>query len=78
MKIVYEIVNEMNDDQGNPTCWATKINNQFWWITEQYNGYVVEMQKHRGGNISALMLCKTLKSAKAWLTKNWKYYQDED
>lgn len=42
MKNEWRVVHEMDDENGNPTCWAMQINNRFGkfvWITLNHKNY---------------------------------------
>lgn len=44
--MIWNIVEDCNDDNGKPTCWACKINSliygKYLWITKNSNGYDIE------------------------------------
>lgn len=72
-KIKWEVIEEMNDDDGSPTCWSAEINHWYYgkycWITyygEKY-GYVVEVEG-LNGCYTELVRCKSFTSAKRWVT----------
>ena len=68
----WEIVEESNDDNGNPTVWANTIENdrygKYCWITFDWNNYVVEVSSL--SQFIVLARCKSLSSAKRWVTMN--------
>ena len=77
MKDKWNVLEECNDDDGNPTCWAIKINNKkygkFIWITETVSKndtveYAIEADIN--GEFRTLITCKSLTSAKRWVTMN--------
>ena len=67
----WNIIHECDDDNGNPTCWSIEISNkdygQFAWINEMSDGvFNIEAEIH--GETSILTKCKTLVSAKRWVS----------
>ena len=69
----WEIIEEMNDDANQPTCWAKEINNQeygkFVWITINPRGkYDVEVEIENV--LVTVKTLKTLSGAKKWVDKN--------
>lgn len=73
MKNIWEIVHDCDDEEtGKPTSWAKEINHpkygKFVWITENENClYDVEVNRVE---FITLVTCKTLTSAKRWVSKN--------
>lgn len=69
----WNIIHEMDDEEtGAPTCWAAEINSpeygRFIWITLNYlDRYNVEISKE--GELEMLVSCKSLSSAKRWITR---------
>ena len=68
----WEPILECRDDDGNDTCWSAKIPNKKYpihydiiWIVFNGNGYTVESKVY-----GELTTCKTLTSAKRWVTMN--------
>lgn len=41
-KFDWDIVSECNDDNGHPTCYSTKYNGQFYWVSHLENGWCIE------------------------------------
>ena len=78
MTIEYKVVRDCdNEFTGEHTCWGVKINGYFWWISiNPQGGYSIEV--NRADNIRfppcAIKVCKSLTAAKAWITRNWKFY----
>lgn len=70
MRNKWSIVHESDDDNGNPTCWVSKINHEkygkYVWISLQ-DGYDVEIDR---GQIEVLINRKSLASAKRWVAMN--------
>lgn len=70
----WNILHDMDDEEtGKPTCWSLEINSEkygkYVWITLNRQGnYDVEVD--RFGDIESIKTCKTLKSAKSWVTSN--------
>lgn len=69
----WEIVHECNDVENNPTCWALKINHRSYgryvWISQYGDAdYTVEVIPY--GETIELVHCKSLTSAKRWVTMN--------
>lgn len=69
---IWTVVEECNDDNNNPTCWACEINSKrygkYVWISDKGGGYDVEVCTNN--NFYTLKTCKTLSSAKRWVTMN--------
>lgn len=68
----WTVIEECSDDEGKPTCWAKEINSarygKYVWINEKEGGYDVEV--NAGNQIYPIMTCKSLASAKRWVTMN--------
>ena len=70
MKNEWNVVHEMDDEKGNPTCWAMQINNgfgKFVWITLNHKNYY-DVEVDRNGEFKTLVTCKSMRSAKRWVT----------
>lgn len=73
-KLKWEIIEEMNDDDDTPTCWSTTINHptygKFCWISYlgEKHGYAIEVKNIDNIHINEIMRCKSLSSAKRWVT----------
>ncbi len=71
MKNKWTIVHDCDDDNGNPTCWSLEINHpqygRYVWIAETETGYDVQIER---SSIETIANCKTLSSAKRWVTSN--------
>ena len=71
----WNIVHEMDNPDGSPTCWATEVNHpsygKYIWVTESENGYDVEFDAGEAG-FRTLKPFKTVIGAKRWVTKNVK------
>jgi len=69
MKATWRVVEECNVD-GEATCWSSEINHprygRYVWITLN-DGYDVEVENF--GEIRVLVTCKTLASAKHWVSR---------
>lgn len=68
MRRKWEIVPEMDLDDGTPTEWALKVaDGKFYWIDEMSDGTfnIIATDAH-----TVLMNCKSLASAKRWVTRN--------
>lgn len=76
MKVNWDIIHECDDEDGNPTCWATEINHpkygKYVWISKNSdNHYDVEVNYDSfNSSFTKLVTCKSLTSAKRWTTKN--------
>lgn len=74
MKAAWEIVHDCDDDNGEPACWAKEINHwkygRFVWITRRDDTeYAVEAAPIPGQmETDVLMICRSLASAKRWVT----------
>lgn len=72
MENKWRIVHDMDGDNGEAAQWVKEINHskygKFVWITETENGtYDVDIDK---GDFETLVTCKTITSAKRWVTIN--------
>lgn len=82
MRNKWEIIHESDTDSGKPTCWALEINHEkhgkYVWIIgylgedeETIETYAVEVGKYYEidlDEMKVLVECKTLASAKRWVT----------
>ena len=70
-KLKWEIVHDCDDENGNPTCWATEINHsqhgKYVWINAIDSEFAVEVDNN---GFNELMRCKSLVSAKRWVSMN--------
>lgn len=69
----WNIIHECDDDNGQPTCWSKEINHQkygkYVWISKESDSmYAVEVIPYTDTRV--LMTCKSLASAKRWVTIN--------
>ena len=72
MELKWEIIEEMNDDDGSPTCWATEIRHEqygkFCWITMiSEDKYAVEILIDK--EYITLKEFKTLNGAKRYVER---------
>lgn len=75
MKNQWEIIHEADDDDGNPTNWALEINHKkygkYVWISGYDNIFDVEVDNNpEPGEMTVLVTCTSLRSAKRWVTMN--------
>lgn len=72
MRQLWRVLNDSNDEQGNPTCWYLKIDHpkygKYLWISAKGIGYAVEFLSY--DTVCVLKMCKSLASAKRWVTMN--------
>lgn len=80
----WEIVHNMDGENGEPTCWSLEINHEdygrFVWITlNPENKYDVEIECDTGygydveigySGFKTLATCKSLERAKRWVAMN--------
>ena len=73
MKREWEIIHDSDDEEGNPTCWFTSIDNKKYgkrcWISDNGEGFDIEVDFNTKVIIT-IMTCKTLTSAKRWVSRN--------
>ena len=71
MKYQWRIVHDCDDENGNPCVWAKEINSKeygkFVWIGDTGDGFEITTSEYPEDPI---MVCKTLKSAKRWVSMN--------
>lgn len=73
MKNIWNVVHDCDTEEGTPTCWAKKIDHPrygpFIWISQYSDDkYVVEAIPV--SDVKMLATCKSLSSAKRWVTTN--------
>lgn len=72
MKNKWEIVHECDDEDGNPSVWCREINHEkygrYCWICDKGGHFSVDVK--RDDDLVTLVKCKSLKSAKRWVTIN--------
>lgn len=65
----WEVVHECDDENGNPTQWASEINHprygKYCWISDTGECFIVEVYD---GEFEELARCKSLASAKRWVS----------
>lgn len=68
----WKIIHDMDNDDGTPNCWAKKINHnkygEYVWINKTKEGFNVEVKQYN--DFTTLVTCKTLTSAKRWVSIN--------
>lgn len=71
----WKAIAETADENGKETSWYTKINNHFWWIelTEK-NTYAITQGIYTR-QYKTLIECKSLASAKRWVTQNYRKHE---
>lgn len=63
----WKIVHDCDGENGEPTCWALKVaDKEFYWIDDSDNGFDIIGKDGK----TVLMTCKSLASAKRWVTVN--------
>lgn len=73
MESTWSVVHDCDTEEGKPTCWAKRIDHptygRFVWISQYSDGeYAVEAIPIN--DIKVLAICKSLSSAKRWVTTN--------
>lgn len=72
---IWTVIEECNDENDDPTCWVKEINStrygKYVWITDRGGGYNVEVCS--ANKIYPIKQCKSLVSAKRWVTINIYY-----
>ncbi len=67
---------ECDDEDGNHTVWASEINSskygKYAWISQEDDNEFSITTSNYGSNLRSepLMVCKSLKSAKRWVSIN--------
>ena len=68
-KLKWEVIHECDDEDGNPTQWASEINHprygKYCWISNVGEYFSVEVDC---GGFKELAKCKSLTSAKRWVS----------
>ena len=68
----WEIIHDADSEDGTPTCWVKEINHAKYgrhvWISKTEEGYNVEVNPY--SDFTTLANCKTLTSAKKWVSIN--------
>ncbi len=69
MKVKWNIIHECDDENGNPCQWIAEINHykygKYVWINDMGSYFNVEVDY---GGFIELVRCKSLTSAKRWIT----------
>lgn len=73
MESTWNVVHDCDMEDGTPTCWAKRIDHpvygQFIWISQHSDDkYAVEAIP--ASDVKVLAICKSLPSAKRWVTAN--------
>ena len=73
MESTWNVVHDYDTEEGSPTCWVKIIDHsiygQFIWINQYRDGkFAVEAIPIN--DIKVLATCKSLSSAKRWVTAN--------
>lgn len=72
-KLKWEVIHEADDENGEPCMWAKEINHptygRFCWIEDDGDYFVIEIEYSKS-NFKTLKTCKSLLSAKRWVTMN--------
>lgn len=76
MKNKWEIIHECDTDEGKPAQWCLEINHhkygKYCWVNDMGDYFGVEVEY---GGFIELVQCKSLASAKRWVTmhllKRW-------
>lgn len=68
----WEIIHDADTEEGEPTTWSMEINHEkygkFVWVCQyDINDFRVEVDL---GDFVELVTCKSLASAKRWVTMN--------
>lgn len=69
----WTVIHDCDDDDGNPTCWARRIDGKhgrFVWITMHNNRFDVEVMPY--DDVVVLKTCTSLASAKRWAASHVK------
>lgn len=73
MKNTWNVVHDCDTEEGTPTCWAKKIDHPiygpFIWIS-QYSDSEFAVEVIPVSDVKVLAICKSLPSAKRWVTTN--------
>ena len=70
-KYEWHPIEEMDLDDGTHTCYATEIGDFYIYCTQLADGtWDVESKRKHCEGFASLVNCKTLASAKRWVTRN--------
>lgn len=74
-KLKWEIVHDLDDEDGSPGCWTAEINSKkygkFAWIEKGDDCFIVIVNDEMDSELSSeIMQCKSLPSAKRWVAMN--------
>lgn len=74
MKRTWEVVHDCDGEDGEPTCWVSVINHskygKYVWISQNSKEqFDVEVSYH-SDTVASIMQCKSLISAKRWVSMN--------
>lgn len=71
-KYEWKPIKEMDMEDGTHTCYATEIGSYYVYLTQTANGtWDVEQKKKKETYIVTRVNCKTLTSAKRWVSRYW-------
>ena len=70
----WNIIHDMDNDDGTHTCYARKFGNQQWWVTQFPDRWTAETRVKIFGDEPEITAIKDFKTAKAgirWVEKNY-------
>lgn len=78
--LTWDIVHESDDENGNPSLWATEIDNKdygrFAWIVKYSdNTYSVEVENKQKNGYDKLFESNTLYKAQNWASEKFTHYK---
>lgn len=67
------ILESVDEETGEPTCWSKEVNHpqygKYVWITKKEEN-IFDIEIDRGSEFTVLKTCKSLASAKRWVSIN--------
>lgn len=72
----WEIIHEMDNEDGAPTCYARKFSGQQWWVTQHPDRWIVETKVKVFDELKIVSV-KDFASAKAgirWVENNYQVW----
>lgn len=73
--LLWEIIHEADDENGNPSLWSTRIEyngyGKFAWIAKyDENSYGVEIDNIKENRFEIIFKCDSLDKAQKWASEN--------
>lgn len=77
----WEIIHEMDNEDGTPTCYTKKFGNQLWWATKYPKRWIAETKVKTDGDSPELIQVKEFKTERAcinWIENNHQNWTEQE